>query len=59
MQNKMYLFDPEYESKGPAKSRLSSSFGSSRGGGDFTDLRIGNYTFQILTRHSKFRAVYA
>ena len=31
MHSKMYLFDPQYESKGPAKSRLSSSFDFSRG----------------------------
>ena len=31
---------------------LSSSFGSSRG--NFTDLRIGNYTFQIITRNITF-----
>ena len=31
MQNKMYLFVPQWESKGPAKSKLSSSFGSSKG----------------------------
>ena len=26
MHGKLYLFDPQYESKEPAKSRLSSSF---------------------------------
>ena len=30
MQSKIYLFDPQYESKGPAKPKLSSSFASNR-----------------------------
>ena len=59
MQSKMYLFDPQYESNAPAKSKFSSSFGSSRGEGKFADLRIWNYTFQILTRNSTFWAIYA
>ena len=31
MQSRMYLFNPQCGSKGPAKSRLSSSLGSSKG----------------------------
>ena len=31
MQSKTNLFDPQYESKGPAKTKLSSAFGSNRG----------------------------
>ena len=31
MQSKIYLFDPQCESKGPTKFKLSSSFGSVKG----------------------------
>ena len=31
MQSKIYLFDPQYESKGPAKPKLGSLFASNKG----------------------------
>ena len=47
MQSKIYLFDPQYDSKGPAKSRLSSSIGSIKGGSSLV-CEFGIIVFKFL-----------
>ena len=47
IQSKIFLFDPQYESKGPAKSKLSSSLGS-RNGGSSLVCELGIIVFKFL-----------
>ena len=54
MQSKIYLFVPQEESKGPAKSKLSSSFGSNNGGSSLVcEFEITFFKFLPADLHSE------